>query len=279
MAEQGIGSRRGPAQALSGAPALAWLRSAGEIGRLAVRTIRLIFTPPFPWWRDAVVEFSLALRRCTLPLVLAMVTFAIGIAVLFVGRIVETLGTSDRLYGGLTIGFMREPSVWVTAMIFAGVAGSAMTADIGARRIREELDAMSVLGVDTIRALVVPRVVAMTLVAPVLGLVTFLTAQVVDYLLVPVFYPSVTFAAELDTMKSFLYTVDILALFVKLPLCGFAVGLISCAKGLSTKGGAEGVGTAVNQSVVLMFATLWVINGLVNGAYLALFPSVQQLRG
>jgi phospholipid/cholesterol/gamma-HCH transport system permease protein len=281
MAEQGTPMSRvaRSARALGGVSGHDGLQTAGELGRLAVHAVRLTFTPPFPWWRDAVVEFSLALRRCTPPLVLAMITFAIGIAVLFVGRIVETLGTSDRLAGGLTIGFMREPAVWVTAMVFAGVAGSAMTADIGARRIREELEALSVLGVDTTRALVVPRIVAMTLVAPVLGLITFLTSQVVDLLLIPVFYPSVSFGPQLDTMKDFLYTVDVLALFVKLPLCGFAVGLISCAKGLSTKGGAEGVGTAVNQAVVLMFGTLWVINGLVNGAYLALFPSVQQLRG
>jgi phospholipid/cholesterol/gamma-HCH transport system permease protein len=281
MAEPGTPMSRvaRSARALGGVPGHGGLQTAGELGRLAVRAVRLTFTPPLPWWRDAVVEFSLALRRCTPPLVLAMITFAIGIAVLFVGRIVETLGTSDRLAGGLTIGFMREPAVWVTAMVFAGVAGSAMTADIGARRIREELEALSVLGVDTTRALVVPRIVAMTLVAPVLGLITFLTSQVVDLLLIPIFYPSVSFGPQLDTMKDFLYTVDVLALLVKLPLCGFAVGLISCAKGLSTKGGAEGVGTAVNQAVVLMFGTLWVINGLVNGAYLALFPSVQQLRG
>lgn len=272
-------TRTGRGPTISRMPGWAGLQSAGELAALGVQTVRLVFTPPFPWWRDAIVEFSLGLRRCAIPLVLAMVTFAVGIAVLFVGRIVETLGTSDRLAGGLTIGFMREPAVWVTAMVFAGVAGSAMTADIGARRIRDELDALSVLGVDTIRALVVPRVVAMTLVAPVLGLVTFLISQVVDFLLIPVFYPSVSFEAQLDTMQSFIYTADIMALCVKLPLCGFAVGLISCAKGLSTKGGAEGVGTAVNQAVVLMFATLWVINGLVNGAYLALFPSVQQLRG
>jgi phospholipid/cholesterol/gamma-HCH transport system permease protein len=249
------------------------------MGALTVKALRSAVSPPFPWWRDAVVEFSLAVRRCMIPLVLSMVTFAFGIAVLFVGAIVATLGTPDRLAGGLLLGFTREPAEWVTAMIFAGVAGSAMTADLGARRIREELDALEVLGVDHIKALVVPRVVAMICVAPVLGLVCLFTSQVVDYALIPVFYPSVTYSSELEVMKSFMYTIDIVVLLIKLPLIGAFVGVVSCYKGLSTKGGAEGVGRSVNQAVVIMFLGVWVLNGLVNMAYLAGFPSVQALRG
>lgn len=263
---------------LASVPGLSMLVAVGDFGAMGARVIRLALTPPYPWWREAVLEFSLALRRCVVPLVVSMIMFAIGIAVLFVGQIVSSLGTADRLIGGLTIGFMREPAMWVTSMIFAGVAGSAMTADLGARKIREELDALAVLGVDAVRALVVPRVVGMTLVAPVLGLVTYFTAMAVCATLVPLFYPSVSFAAEIDTMRDFLFTVDVIALFVKLPIVGLLVGLISCYKGLSTSGGAEGVGRSVNQAVVLMFLALWLLNGLVNGAYLAIFPSASELR-
>jgi phospholipid/cholesterol/gamma-HCH transport system permease protein len=255
------------------------LTSLGEMGRLTVRTLRLVVTPPFPWWRDAVVEFSLAFRRCLIPLVLSMVVFATGIAVLFVGQIVATLGTSDRLIGALTIGWIREPAIWVSSMIFAGVAGSAMTADIGARRIREELDALEVLGVETTRSLVVPRVVAMVAIAPVLGLVTLFVAEGVTYLLVPIFYPSVTYGGQMETIRAFLFTVDLVMLLVKLPLVGLFVGVVACHKGLTTKGGAEGVGRSVNQAVVIMFLGLWLLNSLVNTGYLALFPSVQELRG
>jgi phospholipid/cholesterol/gamma-HCH transport system permease protein len=255
------------------------LQSAGELGALGVSVIRQMFAPPYPWWKDATVEFSLAIRRCIVPLVVSMITFAIGIAVLFVGAIVATLGTSDRLAGALVIGFTREPAVWVTSMVFAGVAGSAMTADIGARRIRDELDALAVLGVDTVRSLVVPRVVGMALVAPVLGFACLATALTVDYLLIPLFYPSVSYAGETEAMKSFLYSIDILVFCIKLPLVGAYVGLVACYKGLSTKGGAEGVGKAVNQAVVIMFLGLWLLNTILNSAYLAAFPSVQGLRG
>jgi phospholipid/cholesterol/gamma-HCH transport system permease protein len=255
------------------------LTAAGEAGGLAVSTFRAAITPPYPWWRDCIVEFSLAVRRCALPLVISMITFAIGIAVLFVGRIVEVLGTPDRLTGLLLLGFTREPAEWVTAMIFAGVAGSAITADLGARKIREELDALNVLGLDVVRTLVVPRVVAVTLVGPVLGLITLLTSQVVNYALVPLVYPSVSYAGEWQSMASFIYSIDFVVLVIKLLMVGAFVGVISCYKGLSSKGGAEGVGRAVNQGVVVMFLGLWVFNGVFNSAYLALFPSVLGLRG
>lgn len=260
-------------------PGLGQARAAGEFGELALKVIRLAFTPPYPWWRDAVVEFSLAVRRCIVPLVISMITFSIGIGVLYVGQIIGSLGTPDRLYGGLVLGFMREPSEWVTAMMFAGVAGSAMTADLGARKIRDELDALTVLGVDNVRTLVVPRVVAMTLVAPVLAFICLLTALVVLYILIPVVYPSVSYGSERAVGKSFLFGMDVMVLLFKMPICGFFVGMVSCYKGLTCGGGAEGVGKAVNSAVVIMFLGLWILNGLVNGAYLALFPNVLGLRG
>lgn len=260
-------------------PGYGGLRALGEMGRLTARTFRLAVTPPFPWWRDALVEFSTAFKRCVGPVVLSMVVFAVGIAVMFVGQIIDTLGTPDRLNGALTIGFIREPAVWVASMIFAGVAGSAMTADIGARRIRDELDALQVLGMDTTRSLVVPRVVALMLVAPILGLLTVFVAYSVDYLLIPLVYPSVSYAGQAEMLEQFLYNVDVVMLLVKLPLVGLFVGIVACHKGLTSEGGAEGVGRAVNQAVVIMFLGVWLMNGLVNTGYLALFPSVQELRG
>lgn len=255
------------------------LRTLGDFGWLTVQVLRCLVTPPFPWLRDAVVEFSIAFRRCSGPLILSMVTFAAGIGVMFVGQIIASLGTSDRLVGALLLGFMREPALWVASMIFAGVAGSAMTADIGARKIRDELDALKVLGVDTVRSLVVPRVVAMVAIAPVLGILAWFTAMVVNFALIPLAYPTVTYGGEIEAMEAFLYKVDLIAMLVKLPLVGLLVGIVACQKGLSTRGGAEGVGRSVNEAVVIMFVGLFVLNSLVNTGYLALFPSVQELRG
>ncbi|XAY04881.1 hypothetical protein DSM112329_01719 [Paraconexibacter sp. AEG42_29] len=255
------------------------VQTASETAGLFLKAGRMLFTGPYGWWRDCVVEMSLALRRCLLPMMLSIAAFCLGIAIGFVGMIIKTLGTSDRIPGGIYTGFMREPSIWVMSMIFAGVAGSALAADLGARRIREELDALSVLGVDNVRAIVLPRIVAMTLVAPILGLLTHLWSMFVLLVCLPLYFPSVGHATFFEVVNAFLIPGDLFAFLLKCVLIGALVGTVSCYKGLTAKGGAEGVGRAVNQAVVIMFLGLWILNGVFNSAFLALFPDVQTLRG
>jgi phospholipid/cholesterol/gamma-HCH transport system permease protein len=259
-------------------PGYGTLAAASDMAGQFVRSWRLAFQPPYPWWRDCVVEVSLAMRRCLLPLTLAMLAFVLGVAVSFVGGIIDLLGTQDRLPGAGTLGFIREPAMWVTVMIYAGVAGSAMTADLAARKLRQELDALSVLGVDNIRALVVPRIVAMAIGAPVLGLLSLLISEVAFFVLFPIYFGTNS-AQFFESNSQFLLSVDVLAFIVRLELVGLFVGLVATYKGLSAGGGAEGVGRAVNQAVLIMFVGVWIINALANTAYLALFPEVTALRG
>jgi phospholipid/cholesterol/gamma-HCH transport system permease protein len=163
-------------------------------------------------------------------------------------------------------------------MIFAGVAGSAITADLGARKIREELDALAVLGVDRIRSLVVPRVFAMTIAAPVLGMLALTISQAVNYAVAPghIGFPRSVFR---DSVVSNILPLDLYASILKYAIIGFFVGVVSCHKGLASKGGAEGVGRAVNQTVVIAFFGIWLINSLFNLAYLTMFPETAILRG
>lgn len=264
---------------LVGRPGYSGVQTASETATLFLKAMRMLFSSPYGWWRDCVVEMSLALRRCLVPMMLSIAAFCLGIAIGFVGMIIKTLGTADRIPGGIYTGFMREPSIWVMSMIFAGVAGSALCADLGARRIREELDALSVLGVDNVRTIVLPRIVGMTLVAPILGLLTHLWSMFVLLVCLPLYFPSVGSATFAEVVRAFLIPGDLVAFVLKLLLIGALVGTVSCYKGLTAKGGAEGVGRAVNQAVVIMFLGLWILNGAFNSAFLALFPDVQTLRG
>jgi phospholipid/cholesterol/gamma-HCH transport system permease protein len=163
-------------------------------------------------------------------------------------------------------------------MIFAGVAGSAITADLGARRIRDELDALAVLGVDTIRSLVVPRVVGLGLIAPVLGLLSLAVTVGELYLLAPALL-DVSRGSYVESLSLAIYPVDLIAFFVKFFLVGVVVGVVSSYKGLTTGGGAEGVGRAVNATVVITFFTLWALSVVFNTGYLSLFPEVTTQRG
>jgi phospholipid/cholesterol/gamma-HCH transport system permease protein len=248
------------------------------MGVLAVRSVGAWFHPPYSWFPDAVVEASKALRRCIIPLALSVSVFIIALSVLVFGNLLHELGATDREAGGMWIAFTREVCVWVTGMVFAGVAGSAITADLGARKIREELDALAVLGVDKVRALVVPRVLATTVACPVLGIMATTIVVGVNYAVAPSHLhlaPSVW----RNSLVGDIIPLDLYAVLIKYTIIGFFVGVVSCAKGLSSKPGAEGVGRAVNQTVVITFFGVWLINTLFNLAYLTVFPQTAILRG
>jgi phospholipid/cholesterol/gamma-HCH transport system permease protein len=252
--------------------------SAGAIGGLTVRTFRYAFTPPFPWLGDAVIETSRAIRRCGLPLAISMATWVFGFAFFLLGGFLELLGAFDRMPGGLVLGFTREPCIWVTSMIFGGVAGSAITSDLAARKNRDELDALAVLGVERTRALVVPRVVGATIAAPLLGILAIMVTWGVTYAASPAFI-GVAPNVVLDSMIQSTLTADLWAAILKLVVIGAYTGVVSCHKGLTAKAGTEGVGRAVNQNVVLVFLGIWVINSIFNLAYLSFFPQLADFKG
>jgi phospholipid/cholesterol/gamma-HCH transport system permease protein len=254
------------------------LRSAGEMGALGIRSVGLALRPPFSWVPDAIVETSKAFRRCLIPLALSVATFIVALAILVFGNLLHELGATDREAGGMWIAFTREVCVWITGMVFAGVAGSAITADLGARKIREELDALAVLGVDKVRALVVPRVVATTIAAPVLGILATTIVTGVNYAVAPA-HLHLPAAVWRDSLIGDIIPLDLYAVLIKYTIIGFFVGVVSCYKGLSSRAGAEGVGRAVNQTVVITFFGVWLINTLFNLAYLTVFPQTAILRG
>jgi|tagenome__1003787_1003787.scaffolds.fasta_scaffold20636129_2 phospholipid/cholesterol/gamma-HCH transport system permease protein len=278
MALRAQAERVTAAEILAHTPLYAQLQSAGELGSLAVQTLRTAITPPYPWLRDAVVEVSIALRRCLIPLFVSVSIYLLGFAVVIFGRVLLTIGVADREPGGMFIAFSREVCTWITMMVFAGIAGSAITADVGARKIREELDALDVLGVGRVRALVVPRVVATTIAAMALTLLSLLCSQVVNYASAP---PHLGFAPQvfLDNVRHNILPADLYASLIKHAVLGFFVGLVACHKGLTSKGGAEGVGRAVNQTVVIAFFGIWAFNSIFQLAYLTLFPDASVLRG
>ena len=146
---------------------------------------------------------------------------------------------------------IREIGPDVTAIVIAGVAGTAITADLGARKIREELDALQVLGVDPIKNLVVPRFLALMLVtglfniyAILFGIFGGLLAELVNGQPLGPFW---------DTLFANADTTDLWGSALKATLYGAIIAIICCYKGMTASGGAEGVGRAVNQAVVVSF--------------------------
>lgn len=255
------------------------LEAAGGMGVLFIALVRSFFTRPYNWVGECIEECNSIVRRTVIPLVLSMSAFAVGTIIAIIGGIVVQIGTVDRAGGANITGWPREPGFWVTSMVVAGVAGSALTADLGARRIRDEIDALLVLGVDVRRTLMLPRVVAFVVMTPILGVIAVLNGVLLSYLLWPVLLPDLTRSAFLDSLSAFSNVADAASFVGRCAVTGLFIGIVCSYKGFSTKGGAEGVGRAVNQSVLITFIGLWMLNGLWNVVFLSNVPSLGVLRG
>ena len=248
------------------------------MGAHAHVTLRGGWTPPYGWWREAIVEASFTVRRCLIPLTAALVVYFYALGVVFFGDIIKLLGTIDRFGGVLIQGSLREEAVWVTAMIIAGVGGSAMCSDLAARKIRGELDALTVLSVDLTRALVVPRVVGLTVAACILGMLAILIVLAVG-LSGAVHAHGTPAAAYFVNVDLFTLSGDVLAFLLKMGVIGAFVAVVATYKGLHAAAGPEGVGRAVNQTVLITFVGIWVFNVLFNLLFLALLPDLVVFRG
>jgi phospholipid/cholesterol/gamma-HCH transport system permease protein len=158
----------------------------------------------------------------------------------------------------------------------AGVAGTAMTADLGARKIREELDALMVLGVDPIKSLVVPRFLSLMLLTPLFTIYAVLFGTLGGILV------TVSNGAQIGPFFSTFFaqatTAEFQASLVKSTVFGAIIAIVCCYKGLTASGGAEGVGRAVNQAVVLAFLAIGAIDYVFTQTLLATHPILNTPR-
>jgi phospholipid/cholesterol/gamma-HCH transport system permease protein len=269
---------RGFGEIWSATTAFTILQTWSGIGTLGVKAVECLFRPPFSWLADAVTMTNRFLHRCLLPLAISVFFWVIGYAFVDFLGFVKLVGVQDRMPGGLVLAFTREVMFWVTGMIFAGAVGASVTADIAARKNREELDAFSVMGVDQVRLLVLPRVVGAALACSAAGLFSIFGTIVTTYAFAPAYTP-LSHAIVWDGIVQSMLAPDYLTALLKYFLFGAFVGLVSCAKGLSASGGTAGVGRAVNECVVLLFAGLWVFNSLFNLVYLTVFPQLGDFKG
>ncbi|HEX6390058.1 MAG TPA: ABC transporter permease [Solirubrobacteraceae bacterium] len=239
-------------------------------------TIRAIVTPPYSWRVEFIEQAWLLFKRGLIPCAISGAGFGYGAPGLQGTSITDTFGDINRVAAIVGAATIREQAMWVTGMVVAGVVGTAICADLGARKIREELDAMSVIGVDSIRRLVAPRVLAIALLMPALGMVV-IVCEFYAIMLAYLYYGGT--AGEFAEAGAYSFAaIDIFLFFIKTSVVGVIVGIVCCYKGVNASGGSLGVGRAVNQAVVLSFVLVWTINFAFNSTYLSLFPEAQTLR-
>jgi phospholipid/cholesterol/gamma-HCH transport system permease protein len=235
------------------------LRAIGDFYAMTLDAFLLIPRRPFAL-REFWLQCWFITRVSLLPSMLLAVPFTV-LAAFTINVLLTDFGASDSAGTGAGIALAQLGPI-VTVLVVAGAGATAICADLGARTIREELDALRVLGIDPVHSLVVPRILAATLVAVLLsGLVSLVT--LVGSFTFSVFVQNVTPGAYAAGLTVLTGTKDLVILFLKAGLFGLAAGLIGCYKGISVGGGPAGVGTAVNETVVYSFVALFVINLIV----------------
>src|SRR6202451_3998494 len=148
----------------AGTPARHVLEEFGDMMILTGRTVWPALRPPYPYGGELVSQFLFALRLVWLPLLISTVAINYGAPGLQAANFLVLIGALDRLGGFFVLASIREIGPLITSIVVAGVAGTAITADLGARKVREELDALQVLGIDPVKNLVVPRFLSLMVV-------------------------------------------------------------------------------------------------------------------
>jgi phospholipid/cholesterol/gamma-HCH transport system permease protein len=229
----------------------------GDFYAMALDTLVSIARRPFAW-RELLLQTWFVARVSILPTVMLAIPFAVLMVFTFNAMLIE-FGAADYTGAGAALGIVTQVGPMVTVSVVAGAGATAMCADLGARTIREELDALRVLGINPIQALVVPRVLAATAVALLLVSVVVLVGLTAAFTF-SVFAQHVTAGSFVATLTVLIGPTDVIITLVKSALFGLSAGLIACYKGISVGGGPAGVGSAVNETVVYSFVALFVIN-------------------
>jgi phospholipid/cholesterol/gamma-HCH transport system permease protein len=237
------------------------MQAIGGLFAMSADAIRFAFKRPFQW-REFLEQAWFVARVSLAPTLLVAIPFTVLVS-FTLNILLRELGAADLSGAGAAFGAVTQVGPLVTVLIVAGAGATAMCADLGSRTIREEIDAMEVLGINPVQRLVTPRVLASGLVALLLNSLVVIIGILGGYVF-SVFVQDVNpgaFAAGITLLTG---VPEVIISCVKAALFGLIAGLVACYRGLMiTGGGAKAVGNAVNETVVYAFMALFVVNVVV----------------
>jgi phospholipid/cholesterol/gamma-HCH transport system permease protein len=240
-----------------GTGAIGLIEDIGGMTDMAVRTFIWMLRPPY--------RFKLLFDQ--LDYVGVGSIFVIALTGLFTGMVfaVQTyhafaLFDAQGLVGStVALALSRELAPVFAGLMVTARVGSSMATELGSMRVSEQIDALSVMAVDPLQYLVVPRVVATILMMPVLTIL-FDAVGIVGAYAVSVFGSGVSQAAFLGRIQSWVDPEDIIGGLIKSAVFGLLISIIACYKGFHARGGAKGVGMATNEAVVMGSVTVLIFD-------------------
>lgn len=252
------------------------MKSAGTTGRglqLLVNVLRHIVTDTatakLPVG-ESLVQAWLLFKVTAVPALLMAIPFGALVTVVTSG-LVNQLGATSLLGAASGIGVIRQGAPITAGLLMSGAAASAIASDFGARQIREELDAMRVLGIDPARRLVVPRFLALVAIAPILAILIMLAGAATAYIM-SISFTEVTPGSFWLTFGSFAKMVDVYFAIGKTIIFAAIVVIVASLRGMEATGGPRGVADAVNSSVVLNVVCIVFVNLAITQLQTMFFP-------
>ncbi len=233
------------------------LALVGGFALMCSLTGKALFRWPLQW-RELVLQCWFLLRVTILPTIMAAIPLTV-LLTFTLNLLLAEFGAADISGAGAALGAVTQLGPLTTVLVVAGTGSTAICADLGARTIREEIDALEVMGIDPIRRLVLPRVLAATFVASLLNSLTIIVGLVGSFVF-SVYLQHVSGGAFLSTLTLVTGLPEVVIATVKAVSFGLIAGLVGCYRGLTVSGGAKGVGVAVNETVVLCVIALFAVN-------------------
>lgn len=254
---------------------LASLTTVGDQFVLGLQTLKFfvidLVTGRFQW-REFIQQGAFMAGTAFLPTVLVALPIGVTLSIQF-ALLAGQVGATSLAGAASGLAVIRQAASLTAAILMAAAVGSAITADLGSRAMREETDAMEVMGVSVIRRLVVPRFAAAIMVGVALTGVVCFVGFLASYLF-NVYFQNGAPGSFVATFASFATTGDMIVALVKAVIFGAIVAVVSCQKGLSTQGGPTGVANSVNAAVVESILVLMVVNVAISQLYIMMFPRV-----
>ncbi|OOQ61483.1 ABC transporter permease [Mucilaginibacter pedocola] len=229
------------------------MEGVGEQGVFFARFFRNIFTGGFEWNEFVRQCYEIGYKSFML---VGLTSFIMGLVLILQLRpsMVE-MGAESMLPKTLAVSFIREMGPVITAIICAGKIASSIGAELGSMKVTEQIDAMEVSGANPMQYLVVTRILATSLMVPLLALMGDVIGLFGGYLALN-FTDAISFPLYFRKCISSLEFIDFLPALVKTVFFGFAIGFVGCYKGFHSDKGTESVGLAANSAVVT--ASLWI---------------------
>lgn len=242
------------------------LRMGAQAARIGVTdVIRMRFRI-----HETLTQAWFLIKVTAVPSILMAIPFGVIVSTQ-VGNIVSQLGADSMIGAAGGLGVIKQGAPLATAMMLGGAGSAAIASDLGAQTVREEVDAMRVMGIDPVQRLVVPRIAAMMLVAPLLNIL-IIAVGITSGFAVAVAALDVTPGSYWQSFGAFTTSLDVWVSLIKALIFGFLVVVIACQRGLEAHGGPRGVADGVNAAVVMSIASVTVLNTAITQVVTMFFP-------